>query len=237
MTELRFVCSDPAKLWAECERLVRESVDGVSAKGYRAGVLVSGGTTFLPYYTQAADLPADLFPADERFVNAGNPHNTSAMLKREWAERFFAPESVVQIVEQFHSPQETAAGYAAKLQQWNEHGGIIAAALLGVGEDGHTASLFPGQRPVWEQSKDLVVTLEAEAEPLVPRVSVTPYFLGLVARHVVVLTGSKKARIAARWLRDHENLPCGVVQPAIERVVLLDDAAALELPRELCTRL
>jgi 6-phosphogluconolactonase len=236
MTEQRFVFSLDEELWAECERLVRESVEQVSAQGYRAGLLVSGGSTFLPFYSQAADLPADLFPADERCVPLEDAHNTSGMLAREWADRFLSPQSVVRSVTQQESPQATAAAYAVELQQWNEQGGLLAAALLGVGTDGHVASLFPGQMSQWEGANDLVMATEPEAEPLVPRVTVTPHLLAQVSRHIVVLTGSSKSEVVARWLKYGHVLPCSIVQPGVERIVLMDDAAANQLPPSAYTR-
>jgi 6-phosphogluconolactonase len=106
--------------------------------------------------------------------------------------------------------------------------------LLGVGPDGHTASLFPDQPTVSERSRLVVGVEEAGLEPYVPRISFT--FSAIAsARHVVVLvSGEAKAdAIAAAFgpgAKPDPHVPSSMLpQVAEELTVLLDPAAASKL--------
>jgi 6-phosphogluconolactonase len=108
--------------------------------------------------------------------------------------------------------------------------------LLGIGPDGHTASLFPNQPSLSEHSRLVVGVPEAGLEPFVPRVSLT---IGGLARsrEVVVLAegGSKTQAIARAFGPDAEptpHVPASLLVPeAKELIVLLDHAAAADVPK------
>jgi len=107
--------------------------------------------------------------------------------------------------------------------------------LLGIGPDGHTASLFPGQSSLSVSSELVVGVPEAALEPFVPRVSLTLAAL-TASRHVVILASgeSKAEAIAAAFGPDAEpnpRVPASMLAPQAERItVLLDGAAASRLP-------
>lgn len=223
------VFSNEAELWRTCEELVAEHVAWVKGAGRQAGIFASGGGSFLPLYNRAGDFEADIFPADERMVPPETSFDTSAMLQREWVDRLVDPHLKLHQVQRLGDAPSTAVAYGQQLREWQARGGIWAVALLGVGQDGHTASLFPGQRHQWEATSEWVVPAEAEQEPFVPRVTCSPALLAQVPRHIVVLTGSAKTDIARKWLRERENLPVEYVQPSEERFVLLDRIAARDL--------
>src|SRR5207302_8249989 len=106
--------------------------------------------------------------------------------------------------------------------------------LLGVGPDGHTASLFPDQPSLSERSRLVVGVPEAGLEPFVPRVTLTLPAIGL-ARHVVVLaTGHAKAdAVAAAFgegAQPDPHVPTSLLAgTAKEITVLVDPAAASRL--------
>jgi 6-phosphogluconolactonase len=229
MTERILVFDLDANLWAACEQFVQESVGVVTNARARAGLLVAGGATLLPFYERAGDLAADIFPTDERMVGPGNPADTSGMLQREWGSRFVTPQSRIVPVPRQADAAGTAAVYSQMLREWAAGGGGWAAALLGVGGDGHIASLFPGQLEQWGTTEEWVVAAQPEQEPMVPRVTVTPSLLAQVPRHIVVITGSDKIDITRRWLKDREPVPAQMIHPVNERIILLDRSAARDL--------
>jgi 6-phosphogluconolactonase len=108
--------------------------------------------------------------------------------------------------------------------------------LLGIGPDGHCASLFPNQATLSERSRLVVGVPEAGLEPFVPRISLTLPALAR-ARHVVFLaTGASKADAIARAFgpgaEPDPAVPASLLVPEAKRIsVLVDHAAAANLPR------
>jgi 6-phosphogluconolactonase len=107
--------------------------------------------------------------------------------------------------------------------------------LMGMGPDGHTASLFPGQATLQEQSRLVVGVPEAGLEPLVARVSLTLPALAKTRRMVFLIEGEDKADVVARAFGpdaqpDHD-LPASLLPPLVKEIqVLLDPSAAARLP-------
>jgi len=106
--------------------------------------------------------------------------------------------------------------------------------LLGIGPDGHCASLFPNQATLSERSRMVVGVPEAGLEPFVPRISFTlPTLAG--ARHIVFLaTGASKADAIARAFgpgsQPDPAVPSSLLVPEAHRItVLIDQAAAADL--------
>ena len=112
---------------------------------------------------------------------------------------------------------KTRAGLAGS--SWRE-----AAVLLGMGEDGHTASLFPGQ--VWGETEDSPDALPIDTAPKPPpeRVSLSAARLNRSARVWFLITGPSKRHALRRW-ESGEALPVTVVQGRQETVAWLDAAA------------
>lgn len=107
--------------------------------------------------------------------------------------------------------------------------------LLGIGPDGHCASLFPDKPALWERTRHAVGVPEAGLEPFVPRISMTLPTL-VSARHVVFLASgeSKADAIAAAFgpgAEPHPGTPASMLAPEAEEItVLVDAAAASRLP-------
>lgn len=130
-------------------------------------------------------------------------------------------------------PEAGAEAYERELEAAGNP--TFELVLLGLGPDGHTASLFPDQPTVEERSKLVVGVPEAGLEPFVPRVSMTFTALSRTRRIVVLAQGEKKAdAVLAAFGPEAEpdpHVPASFVPTLLDDVkVILDPAAAARLP-------
>jgi 6-phosphogluconolactonase len=105
---------------------------------------------------------------------------------------------------------------------------VLDLALLGLGPDGHTASLFPGKPAVEERDRFAVAVEHAGMEPYVPRVTLTLPVFNAAREVVFLVAGADKAGAVVRAFGGAPDpaTPASLVDPAGGRLVLLCDAAA-----------
>jgi 6-phosphogluconolactonase len=104
----------------------------------------------------------------------------------------------------------SAKTYAAELQRIAGDPPALDFALLGVGPDGHVASLFPGH-PALNEERELVVPVEDAPKTPTRRLTLTMPVLAATARIIVAATGEAKAEVVRRALEPGSPLPLGVL--------------------------
>lgn len=175
----------------------------------------------------AAAMPWDrvhLFWGDERAVPQDNEHSNYPLAAPLLP---LIPDKQVHRVRGELGAEQAAADYAAALEA--QFGGAPAfdLVLLGLGGDGHTASLFPGS-PALEADSYVAPAPAPDADPRVERVTLTLPALNAARRVAFLVTGRAKAAMVKRVL-DGEDLPAARVRPRDELLWFLDKAAAKEL--------
>lgn len=197
-------------------------------------LVLAGGTTPRAAYAGLVDQPIDwtkvhAWFGDERCVPPDDAASNFKMASDALLSRVGIPAAQVHRIRGELPPHEAAAEYAALLERVR-----IDIVLLGVGDDGHTASLFPGSPEL--ESDALVVATQSPFAPT-QRVSLTLRALNS-ARFVVVLASglAKAAAVAdvfAERAAGRPALPAARVQPTHgELTWLVDPAAAALLPQE-----
>ena len=220
--ELR-VLEDPAADLAEL------LCDVAAAGGH---VVLTGGSSPRRAYELASGRGADWSGAtawfgDERCVPPDHPDSNYGMTRAALLERLGDHGPTVRRMEGERGPEAGAAAYEDALRAELGDAPAFDLLLLGLGPDGHCASLFPA-KPEQDVEDRLVVGVPvAGLKPYVPRITLTLPALN-AARHVVFLVTGEAKREAVRIAfveRDHAS-PAARVDPAGRLTVLLDAAAA-----------
>ena len=217
----------------------------VAAQGAWHCALSGGNTPRLLYHCLATPWAADqvdwnrvwLWQVDERLVPPGDPCSNWALIRRELAERVPLPPGhalpMLPDLDALETPEAAARAYEALLRRElpRQHEGIPVFDLLvlGVGADGHTASLFPGS-PVLEERRHLVAVTETQAD-LPRRITLTPPVIEAARELIFLVAGSEKAAVLARIFGEGDAaLPVTRLRPRGRVRWLLDAAAAAQLP-------
>ena len=118
-------------------------------------------------------------------------------------------------------PEEAAARYDEELR-----GVTLDVALMGIGPDGHTASLFPNA-PTLDEQERRAVAAEPGLEPFVPRVTMTPPVFAATGLLIYLATGEAKAEAVRRAFAEEPSpaTPASLIRGR-ETIAILDDAAA-----------
>jgi 6-phosphogluconolactonase len=173
------------------------------------------------------------FIGDERFVPASDPRNNMAMTHRAFLDRFAPPANIHPIPTDAANPDEAAARYEQELKAFNGVDRLDPAwplfdlVLMGVGPDGHTASLFPDYPALQETERWVVGVPQANVEPFVPRVTLTLPALASCREMLFEVSGAGKRAILTRVLAA-EPLPANRARSNGETIWLVDKAALPE---------
>ena len=207
----------------------------VAAAGAGGHICLTGGTTPRAAYEQAVALRGDwgratLWWGDERCVQADDARS-NYRLARESLLVHLDPAPTVRPIEPGHGPDAGAARYEQALRAAFDSAPAFDLLLLGIGPDGHCASLFPGASALEITDRWVVGVERAGLEPFVPRISLTLPALTAARETVFVATGATKADAVRRAFGPGgEDLPARrVAEGAAAVSVLLDEAAASEL--------
>ena len=212
------VCATPEEASRAAARILAEA-------GHAGGHLaLSGGSTPRPAYELAAELEpewsaAELWWADERCVSPDDERSNFRLAREALRDRLSVPPLAVHRILGELDPQEGANRYDEELR-----GVTLDLVLLGIGADGHTASLFPHEAALAEQVR-LAVAVERVD---VARVTLTPPALR-GARHVIFLvTGGDKADAVRRAFAEDPSpaTPASLIRGERTTAVLDRKAAA-----------
>jgi 6-phosphogluconolactonase len=208
------------------------------AGGRRFSICLSGGSTPRLLYQQiATPAIASRFPwprvhwfwGDERFVPQNDPDSNYQMARDALLSRVPIPTGNIHpIPTEGLSADEAAAAYETTLKKF--YGADVLApdrplfdvTLLGIGENGHTASLFPGQPELQEKRRWAVATIGADAQP---RITLTYPVLDSSRDVAFLATGASKRDVVVRARAGDRALPAALVRP-IGRLHWLTDRAA-----------
>jgi len=212
----------------------------------RVAVCLTGGSSPKQLYELLATEPyrsripwdrVHWFIGDERFVAAGDPLHNMTMARQAFLDACAPEANIHPIPTDCAGPDESARRYADELRAFYGADRLVPArplfdlVLMGVGPDGHTASLFPGFPAVEVRDRWVVGVDRANVAPFVPRVSLTLPPLASCHKMLFEVAGKDKRAILTRVLSG-ENLPANRARSDQQTVFLIDAAAWPEDLRE-----
>jgi len=243
--EIRVFPDPTREAEAVARHLAAQARAAVQARGRFSWVLAGGRTPEALYRLLArrwrSRFPweeTEIFFGDERCVGPRDPESNYAMARQALLAHVPIPRRQVHRLRGELRPASKAAeGYARLIGPTPPAGAPprFDTVLLGLGPDGHTASLFPGAPALRERTRMVVAVPRAGHPPWVPRLSLTLPALASSREVLFLVEGSEKAATVARVLRagprGNSKLPARMVRSAGPVLWFLDRAAASRMPR------
>lgn len=234
------ICDDLEALsHATAELFTAEARQAVTDHG-RFSVALSGGDTPRRTYELLAQEPfraqvpwqnTHIFWGDERCVPANDLRSNARMAHQALLDNVPIPQHQVHPMVCDRSPQVAAAEYEALLRDFFADGRPrFDLILLGLGENGHTASLFPGTSVLDEQQRWVADVYLAEEG--LHRLTLTPAALNQAALVVFLVSGYVKASILRKVFEDTQDpsdIPARLIKPAHGELLWLVDRDAARL--------
>ena len=220
------VFADDASLVAEAlARVMAASREAIAQHG-AFDIVLAGGNTPRKLYRQLRQADTDwkhwhVWFGDERCAPSNDPERNSLMAQDEWLGQVPVPAANVHAIPAEEGARDAATLYARELRSVD----AFDLVLLGLGEDGHTASLFPGH--VWgahADSPDAMAVFDAPKPPP-ERVSLSAQRLSRARQVLFLVEGAGKRDAITAWKRG-DAIPAASIAPEAGVDVLLDAAAS-----------
>ncbi len=238
MTKRVEVLADKPALIQRCLELILEKLHAAIAERGRFTLALSGGSTPKPLYEAMAqqDLPWDqihVFWGDERYVPPDHPDSNEGMARAAWLNHVPIPASNIHpMPTEAADPAVAAQTHEQELRQFFQvQPGSFPALdviLLGMGDDGHTASLFPHTEALLARHS-LVTVGNKDGQP---RLTFTVPFINQAHCVIFLVAGASKQPALAEIfapVADEMTYPARLIQPQGELWWLLDQAAGENL--------
>lgn len=225
-------------------RRIAESADAAVVARGLCTIVLAGGSTPQGVYRLLTEEPLrsrvpwrqlHLLLGDERYVPLNSDESNLLAVRRTLIDHVPVPsDQVFPVPTYYKDPGQAASVYARQVEALlATAGGRFDLVLLGIGPDGHTASLFPHHPALATPPGVLVAAVEGAPKAPARRITLTVEALNRTEQTLVLATGADKAAAVRAILRGEgtpHQLPARLLQPAGGRLTwMLDQAAAGEL--------
>lgn len=193
-------------------RILKQADAAIDRQG-RFSLVLAGGSTPRPVYERLRTASADwaawhIFFGDERCVEEGSPERNSVMAHDAWLAHVRIPDEQIHVIPAEQGAYKAANAYARTLKGH----GDFDMVLLGLGEDGHAASLFPGQYWGIEHDSRFVLPVFKAPKPPPERVTLSANRLSRAACVLFLVDGESKRDAVQRW-REGGSMPAAAITP------------------------
>lgn len=232
------ILSDRSSLTDRALNLIVEQIESAIAQRGECTLALAGGGTPKPVYEQLAQqsLPWEklqIFWGDERYVPPEDPDSNQKMAREAWLDQVaIPPENIHPMPTQGGNPQADAQQYEQELKTFFRCGEgefpSIDIILLGMGDDGHTASLFPQTEALTVRDRLITVGNKGDSQ----RLTFTAPLINQGRCVIFLVAGANKRPALAEIFAseaDEIEYPARLIQPEGELWWLLDQEAGAEI--------
>jgi 6-phosphogluconolactonase len=204
--------------------ILQSAEAAINTRG-RFDIVLAGGSTPRQIYEDLRHARTDwskwhIWYGDERCLPPEHADRNSKMANDAWLAAVSIPAAQVHPMPTENGSVEAAKAYSLALQGLAE----FDLVLLGLGEDGHTASLFPGQS--WESEPPApAIPVKNAPKPPSDRVSLSASRLSQARQVLFIVTGAGKKDAVSQW-RNGEPLPVHAITPTAGADIFVDAEAA-----------
>ncbi len=227
MTTLR-VLKDPEQVARYAADALAWRIGDARAEGREVHIALAGGRTPKRAYELLAQIEGSwahvhLWLGDERCVPQDDPQANARMVRESLYAGAIAPPPMLHALPRPEVPEDAAWLYGLELRE-SVPDLVFDIVLLGMGPDGHTASLFPGHRAL-EVGEAPSVAVRDAPKPPPERVTLTLPVLRRARYTLLLVTGSDKRDALARAVAGDQDVPVALLGDDLDEIVC-DQAAA-----------
>jgi 6-phosphogluconolactonase len=221
----------------DAERVARRAADVMAnhindarARSADVHIALAGGSTPRRAYELLADMQGSwehvhLWLGDERCVPEDDPESNTRMIRESLLDRLRAPSGPhLHHVRGELGPEDAAWLYACDIVRAMGERPVFDLVLLGLGPDGHTASLFPGH-PEADSERAPVIGVRDSPKPPPERISLTLPVLRRARFTLLLATGAEKAEALAKVRAQDASVPSGRLGDGLDEIVCDPEAS------------
>ncbi len=191
------------------DAIVQSAAQAIAKRG-RFLIVLAGGTTPRAIYHLLREVQTDwskwhIYYNDDRCLPRDHADRNSLMVEQTWLSHVSIPRQQIHDIPTELGPVEGAAAYNKTLSGL----GDFDLVILGVGEDGHTASLFPGM--TWDDTADVIPVFDAPKPPA-ERVSMSAHRLSAAHKVLFLVSDASKQQAVDDW-RAGVAIPASTIKP------------------------
>lgn len=234
------VYPDKEKLITAAAERTINSIDQAVKENGLCNIALAGGNTprglyallAMDTYKERIDWSCvHLFWGDERMTPPDNPDSNFGMVRQVLLEYVIIPEENIHRIRGEGPPEQAAVEYSSLIQDhFKKAPPCFDLILLGLGEDGHTASLFPGTDAIEEYDKSVVAVFVPELDTW--RVTLTLPVINAAREVLFLVSGSSKSKIMQRIMsieNPTKDIPATLVNPKEGAIDWMLDSEAVAL--------
>ncbi len=206
---------------AACRQILNAAESAISERG-KFKLVLAGGSTLEKVYRLLAESNADwanwfIYYGDERCLPADHQDRNSLMASRVFLDKVAIPAHQIFTIPAELGPEQAAESYRLSVAE----AAAFDMVLLGMGEDGHTASLFPGHQ---HRQDELAHAVYNSPKPPPERVSISAKALSNTRELIFLITGANKQEAVKLWRSGHD-LPVATIVPENPIDIYIDNDA------------